>query len=148
MIGIGYLTLPSSCKAVGLCLGLLLIIFSGLASLYSEHLLLRVYWTTYVSNYPDLVKEILGPKHFIFMNINLMLYLVFSSTMYIYFGNEIFLSVVYKYVDNLGDNQISLIKILIFSMAFVLSFFKMEKIRWFGYIGNAFSFYTAVVLIG
>ena len=60
MIGIGYLTLPASCKAVGVILGLLLILFSGVASLFSEYLLLWVYKDSYVSNYPDLVKEVLG----------------------------------------------------------------------------------------
>ena len=81
------------------------------------------------------------------MNANLLTYVVFSSTMYIYFGNEIFLSVLHKYVDEIDDNINTLIKLGVFMIAFILSFFKLEKIRWFGYVGNVFSFYTACVLI-
>ena len=35
------------------------------------------------------------------MNANLLTYVIFSSTMYIYFGNEIFLAVLHKYVDDI-----------------------------------------------
>lgn len=147
MIGVGYLTLPVSCKAVGIVLGLLIIIFAGISSFYSEFMLMRAYSQSETDNYPDLVKEILGQKHFFFINFNLLLYVVFSSTMYLYFGNEIFLAVILKYGVTLDDFQTTMIKLGIFSLAFILSFFKLENIRWFGYVGNVFSFYTACVLI-
>lgn len=147
MIGVGYMALPSSCKSVGLILGLLLITMSGLASFYSGYLLLRVYRKNPCSSYPELVKIVLGNNHFIFMNFNLLSYGLFSSTMYIFFGNEIFLEVLDKYEYPTTETSRFLIKSGIFLFALFLSFHQIDRIRWFGYLANILSLYTGIILI-
>ena len=147
MIGVGYLTLPAICKSIGLITGILIIFITGISSSYGSYLLLRVYRIYNTENYPDLVDKILGRSHFYFSNINLNLYVLFSTTMYIYFGNELVVEVFRKYgvfFNTLGN---FFVKLVVFGIAFVLSFQSIQKIRWFGYIGNIFSLFTALVLI-
>lgn len=147
MIGVGYLTLPAICKSVGLINGLLIIFLTGISSSYGSYLLLRAYRLHNTENYPDLVDKILGRKHFYFSNINLNLYVLFSTTMYIYFGNELVVEVFRKYgvfFEGLGN---FFVKFFVFFVAFCLSFQSIQKIRWFGYVGNFFSLFTAIVLI-
>jgi len=93
MIGIGYLTLPVTCKAVGIITALFTITISGICSLYAGYLIIRANHLKKYKSYPKLVKKVLGKFHFYFINFNLLLYVLFSCTIYIYFGNELVIEI-------------------------------------------------------
>lgn len=90
MIGVGYLTLPAILRETGLITGLLLIIITGGAASFGSYMITRAYKIKPTANYPDLVYNILGKKHYYIMIIDVFLYVIFSTTMYFYFSNALF----------------------------------------------------------
>ena len=90
MIGVGYLTLPAILRETGLIGGLFLIFITGAAASYGSFMITRAYQLYPTANYPDLVYQVLGKKHYYMMVIDVFLYVIFSTTMYFYFSNALF----------------------------------------------------------
>lgn len=90
MIGVGYLTLPAILRETGLIAGLFLIIITGCAASFGSFMITRAYKINPTANYPDLVYNILGKKHYYIMIIDVFLYVIFSTTMYFYFSIALF----------------------------------------------------------
>ncbi len=149
MIGIGYLTLAATCKEVGLVLALLLIMITGCGSLYSAFLITRAYRIYNTENYPDLVYKILGKMHYYIIIVNLNLYILFSTTIFVYFGNMLIFEVLKKYGVDFDEYEFVqvIVKILVFLPSYFMSFYEITSLKWIGYLGNFFSFYTAILLI-
>lgn len=82
MIGIGYLTLPKLCTEIGVLFTVLIVFICGLASLFGNTLLMNAYIARKNESYPDIVREILGKKHYIIIMITLILYVFFSTVVY------------------------------------------------------------------
>jgi amino acid permease len=146
MVGIGYLTLSANFKSVGLILGLILIFVTCIASLFGTFMLGKVYYYYKTENYPDLVYKILGKGHYYLILVDLLFYILFSTTMYIYFSTELIYSVFDKYKWNIGISKI-VMKLIISFFGFLLALFSLQKIRWTAYAGNFFSFFGAAVLV-
>lgn len=87
IIGIGFLTIPAQIKNTGLVLGVSTIIFTGLCSLYGSFLMTRAYRLYRVPYYSALTKLILGQNVAKFLSLILVIYLQFSSTIFLAFGN-------------------------------------------------------------
>ena len=97
MIGVGYLTLPAILRETGLVIGLLLIIVTGGAASFGSFMITRAYKVMPTANYPDLVYAVLGKTHYYIIIIDVFLYVIFSTTMYFYFSNALFQSILDKY---------------------------------------------------
>ena len=146
MVGIGYLTLSANFKAVGLILGLILIFITGIGSLFGSFMLGKVYYLFKTENYPDLVYKVLGKTHYIIILCDLLFYIIFSTTMYIYFSTELIFVVFNKYKWDWGMSKVW-VKLIIACCGFILALFSLQKVRWASYLGNFFSFFGAAVLI-
>lgn len=146
MVGIGYLTLSANFKEVGLILGLILIFVTGIGSLFGSFMLGKVYYLYKTENYPDLVFKVLGKTHYIIILSDLLFYIIFSTTMYIYFSTELVFVVFNKYNWNWGISK-TWVKLMMAAFGFILALFSLQKARWISYLGNFFSFFGAFVLI-
>ena len=147
MVGIGYLTLSSNFKHTGLILGLFSVLFCGIGALYGAYLLAKAYTAHRVESYPDLVYTVLGFKAYCLITIVLVLYILFSTTMYIFFSEVLLAQVLNKYGFVLDGVYKVVVKTVIYIVALVLSLVRIQKITWIGYISSFFSFFTAIVLI-
>jgi len=147
MVGIGYLTLSSNFKNTGLIVGLLSVFICGLGALYGSYLLAKAYTVHRVESYPDLVYAVLGFKAYSFITLVLVLYILFSTTMYIYFSEVLLAQVLNKYGIKVDELLKFGVKTAIYIVALILSLVRIQKITWVGYISSFFSFFTAIVLI-
>lgn len=147
MVGIGYLTLSSNFKQTGLIVGLVSVMVSGIGALYGSYLLAKAYTVHKVESYPDLVYSVLGFKAYIFITVVLVSYILFSTTMYIYFSEVLLAQVLNKYGVSLNALYKVIVKTVIYVVALVLSIARVQKISWISYISSFFSFFTAVVLL-
>lgn len=147
MVGIGYLTLSSNFKHTGLVIGLVNVLVCGVGALYGAYLLAKAYTIHRVDSYPDLVYKILGLRAYGLITIVLVLYILFSTTMYIYFSEVLLAQVLNKYCLQLDTVLKIVVKTGIYLVAMTLSLFKVQKIMWVGYISSFFSFFTALVLL-
>lgn len=147
MVGIGYLTLSSNFKNTGLGLGIACVLVCGVGALYGSYLLAKAYSVRRVESYPDLVYSVLGFKAYSLITAVLVFYILFSTTMYIYFSEVLLAQVLNKYGFKLSILFKIFVKTIIFIVAFVLSITRIQKITWVGYISSFFSFFTSIVLI-
>jgi amino acid permease len=89
MVGLGYMTFPRLCDLVGLVSVLLVVILTGLASLFGSFMILRAYEAKPVDTYSLLVRSVLGPRHYLVMTVFLAVLISFGITLSIYFGRII-----------------------------------------------------------
>jgi amino acid permease len=147
MVGIGYLTLPANCKNTGLVVGCASVVVCLMGSLYGSFLLTKAFTAYRSESYPELVYKVLGKAHYKFITVVLILYTIFSTTMYIFFSQVLLLQVLNKYGLEKNEWYNFLAKTAIFLIATPLSLSKINKLKWISYISNFFSFFTAIVLI-
>lgn len=147
MVGIGYLTLPANCRKTGLIIGCISVIISSSGSLYGSYLLAKAFSANRSESYPELVHKVLGKQHYKFITVVLIMYTIFSTTMYIYFGETLLMQVLTKYGLEKSEWYNVIAKSVIFLVAAPLSLTNINKLKWISYLSNFFSFFTAVLLI-
>ncbi len=124
MIGIGYLTLSASLRMTGLILGLMLVFITALASLFGTFMIGQVNFIMPSKSYPCLVLRVLGKKQKKFMVWDLLIYILFSTTMYIYFAESLVVVILDKYhVHNYPSHII--LKLILAMSGFIMGIFKL-----------------------
>lgn len=147
MIGVGYLTLPANCKQTGLILCILAVIVCNLGSLLGSYFLSKAYTIIPSDSYPQLTRRVLGRRHYLFLTTVVIFYTMFSTTMYIYFGQVLLTEVLSKFGLPRSYWTDFAAKTGMFVVSTILSITKVDNIKWVSYTANIFSFFTAIVLI-
>ena len=80
------------------------------------------------------------------MIIDLFFYVLFSTTMYIYFSTFLLFEIFNKYQYEFFLSKFTT-SIILCVIGFILSLYDFSKIRWTGYLGNIFSLFGALVLM-
>jgi len=147
MIGIGFLTLPVICKTSGIIFGIIILLVAACFSLLGSIQLVKAFSLFPSKSYSDLVKNILGKKNFLAINFFLYFYVMFSTTIFIYFTFQLFKTVLLKYNIMFPENLKIVFVVSVGVLTFSLCLIKLQDIKFLSYIGNFFSLYTAILLI-
>ena len=147
MIGIGYLTLPYVCAKVGIALGLIVIVFCGLSSLFGSIMLVKAYNARKSDSYPDLVDKVLGRTHYQIISFAIIIDTMFSCACYIYFSQVLLSQVLSKSNVVVSDFVNFIIKTCIFIVSFALSMSSIQNLKFVSYVANCFALWTSIVII-
>lgn len=150
MIGIGYLTFPKLSQTTGLLTTLLIILLGGLVGLFSTFLLIRSYHNnSEVDSYPALVLKILGLKQYYIITFCLISYITFSTTFFIYSTSLIIETIYSKLISEQPFNFITktILRASIAFFGWFINLFRLQDIRWLGYISNFFSLSLGIILV-